>query len=414
MKKDTSGKKKGNTSKSIRYKRSKNNPEDLRKEWKELKLQNKKLRQHKKQLEKKIDNLKEENRKLFHKIQEEGEKKDQIGIRLPSDSVIKGDIESEKKIEVENEVRIVGSLRSEKDIILGYGNKIQGDVVSNNGDVKAGNATEIGGIIKGKTIHLAEGVKAGQIKGEEKIILEDNCEVSDIFALGDVDLGKNVKIDGTIRHAGDFSVSRGINVTNSIIPKSKEELEIEAVENMTSSLPFLPMIIREGFGGSEDEFAAEEREEFGKDPVRDKIDDVRSLIRSARDENIDISEEKSDLKEGISLFKKGKYAEAEDRFSKCKTSLEKKLGVEKEETESEMEKEETHEGIEEEGPKEHEKENTIKAFQEIQGVGPSLAEELYANGFHSIDELKEASQSELLKINGIGESFSKTIKENLD
>jgi len=296
MKDKSYGKKKSNSSRSTRNKKSKNDPNDLRKESNQLKLKNKKLKQRKRQLEEKIDSLKEENRKLLHRIEEEHGEKEDIGIRLPSDSVVKGDLESEKKIEVENEVRIVGSLRSDKDIILGYGNQIQGDVISEEGDVKAGNSTEIGGIVKGKTIHLAEGVKTGQIKGEEKIILEDNCEVSDIFALGDVDIGENVKIDGTIRHAGDFSVSRGINVTDSIVPNSRGELDKEAEEKMTSSLPFLPMIIREGFGeieDEEDEIEEEEREEKDKDSVRDKIYDVRSLIRSARDENIRIYQKKN-------------------------------------------------------------------------------------------------------------------------
>ena len=420
MKNDNHGKKKSNPSRPTRNKKPKNDLDELRKERKQLKLKNKRLEQRKRQLEEKIDHLKEENRKLLHRIEEEHGKKDEIGIRLPSNSVIKGDLESEKKIEVENEVRIMGSLRSDKDIILGYGNQIQGDVISKEGDVKAGNATEIGGVVKGETIHLAEGVKAGQIKGEEKIILEDNCEVSDIFALGDVDIGENVKIDGTIRHAGDFSVSRGINVTDSIIAKSKEELEKEAEEKMKSSLPFLPMIIREGFGEieeEEDEIEQQKREdkERDEDSARDKIDDVRSLIRSAMDKNIDISDEKSDLKEGISLFKKGKHAEAEDRFAECKLSLEKKLNI-KGETDIESE---TYAGrIEDDSEKEKtdevEKEKIIKKFEEIKGVGPSLAEELYESGFHSIEELKEASESELVKIDGIGDSFSKTIKENID
>jgi len=437
-----SGKKQGTSSKSTPNKRSKNDLNDLRKEKKELKLKNKRLKQRQRQLEEKIDNLKEENRKLLHRIEEEHGKKDEIGIRLPSDSVIKGDLESEKKIEVENEVRIVGSLKSDKDIILGYGNQIQGDVISKEGDVKAGNATEIGGVVKGQKIHLAEGVQAGQIKGEGKIILEDNCEVSDIFALGDVDIGENVKIDGTIRHAGDFSVSRGINVTDSIIPKSREELDKEAEEKMKSSLPFLPMIIREGFGETEDEEdeiqgiereekeredieregkeregkEREEREERDdKEIARDKINDIRTLIQSARDENIDISEEKSDLKEGISLFKRGKYAKADDRFAECKRSLEKKLNIEEEtDIKSETDVGEIEENVVDERTDEADKEKIIKKFEQIRGVGPSLAEEIYASGFHSIEELKEASQSELLEIDGIGESFSKTIKENID
>ncbi|MBS3790373.1 MAG: hypothetical protein KGY66_05600, partial [Candidatus Thermoplasmatota archaeon] len=187
----------------------KNNPgspselEKLKKDKKRLENSNKKLKQRKKQLEEKIDSLKEENRRLLNEVEESKGEKEEIGIRLPSDTVIKGDVESEKEIEVGSEVRILGSLRSENDIILGYGNQIDGDVISEKGDVKVGNATEIGGIIKGEKIRLAEGVRAGQIKGKEKIDIDENCEVSDLFALGDLNLGKNVKIDGTLRHAGE-------------------------------------------------------------------------------------------------------------------------------------------------------------------------------------------------------------------
>ncbi|MEF8832722.1 MAG: helix-hairpin-helix domain-containing protein [Candidatus Thermoplasmatota archaeon] len=56
----------------------------------------------------------------------------------------------------------------------------------------------------------------------------------------------------------------------------------------------------------------------------------------------------------------------------------------------------------------------IETFQGIKGVGPALAEELYANGFYSIEDINEASRSELLEIDGIGKAFSKTIKDNLD
>lgn len=393
--------------------------QDLRKENKQLTVINEKLKQRKKELERKIDSLKETNRKLLHNIEERKGENDEAGIRLPSDSIIKGDIESEKKIEVENEVRVLGSLRSEKDITLGYGNKIKGDVISEKGNVKVGNASEIGGVIKGNNIHLAEGVRTGQIKGKEKITIDDNCEVLDIFALGDVNIGEDVRIEGTIRHASDFSTSRGITVTDSIVPQSIEELDREAEKTMNESLPLLPMIIQEGFRNAEDDVQEKEsKEEANTDSVRHEIDQVRGLIKSARDENIDISKERSDLKKGVSLFKNGEYEKAEDRFTKCKHSLEKKLGIdvepEKEESEEDAKEQIFKESEKETELNESEKEKIIESFQTIQGVGPSIAEELYAGGFHSIEELRDASESELSEIEGIGKSFSKTIKDELD
>ncbi|MBS3817871.1 MAG: hypothetical protein KGY76_09960 [Candidatus Thermoplasmatota archaeon] len=415
----------------------KNNPgptselQKLKKDKKRLENSNKKLKQRKKQLEEKIDSLKEENRRLLHEREESEGGKEETGIKLPSDTVIKGDIESEKQIEVGSEVRILGSLRSENDIILGYGNQIDGDVISEKGDVKVGNATEIGGIIKGEKIRLAEGVRAGQIKGKEKIDIDENCEVSDLFALGDLNLGTNVKIDGTLRHAGELAASRGITITDSVMPQSKEELEREADETMSESLPSLPMIIREGFGkdelGEEESKEEEEEEEEEVESVRDKIEEIRSLLKSAREENVDILEERNTLKEGVSLLKRGENEQAEDKFTKCKLSLEEKLESEEissddevDEEESEGEVEETETGIveeklvsESEETSRMEKEEIIEKFQEIQGVGPSLARDLYEGGFHSVEELREASESELLEIDGIGKSFANRIKDNL-
>jgi large subunit ribosomal protein L32e len=47
------------------------------------------------------------------------------------------------------------------------------------------------------------------------------------------------------------------------------------------------------------------------------------------------------------------------------------------------------------------KDDVIKAFTKLQGVGKTKAELLYSNGFTSMDKLKKASQEDLVKVKGI-------------
>jgi len=185
-----------------------------------------------------------------------------------------------------------------------------------------------------------------------------------------------------------------LKIKNKKLKQHKEELE-EKIDSLKEENRKLLHQIEEGKEGTEIDGGS----------LRHNVENIRNLIKSARDQRLDISEEKTYLKEGISLFKKGEYAEAEDRFTECQRMLEKNLDIEDHGNEVDVEEQNTNEG---------EKEEVIENLQKIQGIGPSLAEEIYAEGFYSIEELKEASESELLEINGIGKSFSKTIKDDLD
>ncbi len=89
-------------------------------------------------------------------------------------------------------------------------------------------------------------------------------------------------------------------------------------------------------------------------------------------------------------------------------------------TEEEMEEEEE---AEEEGEEEQEEEEeepempskpeVVEQFQDIEGIGPTIAEKLYEGGFHTFQQLKDASRDELTDVKGIGESVSETIYEEL-
>ncbi len=59
------------------------------------------------------------------------------------------------------------------------------------------------------------------------------------------------------------------------------------------------------------------------------------------------------------------------------------------------------------------KDDVIKEFMKIKGVGKAKAEALYVNGFDSLDKLKKASVEDLTKISGINEALAKGIKKEL-
>ncbi len=60
------------------------------------------------------------------------------------------------------------------------------------------------------------------------------------------------------------------------------------------------------------------------------------------------------------------------------------------------------------------KEDVVKEFSSLKGVGKAKAELLYENGFTSLEKLKKASVKDLTKIKGINEKLVKEIKNQLD
>lgn len=59
------------------------------------------------------------------------------------------------------------------------------------------------------------------------------------------------------------------------------------------------------------------------------------------------------------------------------------------------------------------KEDVIKEFTKIKGIGKAKAELLHDKGFDSLDKLKKASAKDLVKIDGITETIAKNIKDHL-
>lgn len=67
-----------------------------------------------------------------------------------------------------------------------------------------------------------------------------------------------------------------------------------------------------------------------------------------------------------------------------------------------------------EGPPEGEPEAAESStLEDIDGIGPDLAEKLKEAGYHSPDDLRSASDEELLAIDGLGNAKLKQIREDL-
>lgn len=95
-----------------------------------------------------------------------------------------------------------------------------------------------------------------------------------------------------------------------------------------------------------------------------------------------------------------------------KIVTDKELKEEKEEEEKAVEAEEDKE-VEKPKEKKVTKSEVLAEFQEIKDVGPTMAEKLYDGGFKSVEQLKAASRDDLIKIDGVGPSFSEKIYKAL-
>ncbi len=101
-----------------------------------------------------------------------------------------------------------------------------------------------------------------------------------------------------------------------------------------------------------------------------------------------------------------------DEEIEMKVITEEELEEEKEEEEEEKEEREEKEEEEEEA-KVPSKPEVIEQFKDIKGVGPTTAEKLYEGGYHTIQQLTDASKEELTEVEGIGKAVSETIYKAL-
>jgi len=143
---------------------------------------------------------------------------------LKSNSNIAEDINSETSIEVQEGVTLKGSLKSKEDIILNENTAIQGDIISESGDVEIGKDCKINGEISGNTISISERSKVKDLNAKEDVVLKNNTRVRNILSQRDVKIYENVEIDGGIDYGGQLDLNgEYINIRGRIRPIDEEE-----------------------------------------------------------------------------------------------------------------------------------------------------------------------------------------------
>jgi len=181
-------------------------------------------------LKEEVDELNNENNELIEELDDYKRKgkyaiQTEDKITLPDESKINGSIKSEGGLELLNSVIVYGSIEAVSDIVIGDDVTIEGSVISDTGSVTIGSKSEIDGIIKGTRIEMADNSKSGNIQSSGDVILNQSVEVSNVTAVGDVKLNKGVKIQGKLEYAGDLNGAKGVTITESVFPLSREEVE---------------------------------------------------------------------------------------------------------------------------------------------------------------------------------------------
>jgi len=143
---------------------------------------------------------------------------------LKSNSNIAEDIESENSIEVQKGVTLKGSLKSKKNIVLNENTTIQGDVISESGDIDIGKDCKITGEISGNSISISERSKVNDVNAKEDVLLRNNTRVRNILSQKDVKIFENVEIDGGIDYAGQLDLNgEYINIRGRIRPIDEDD-----------------------------------------------------------------------------------------------------------------------------------------------------------------------------------------------
>lgn len=193
------------------------------------------------QLRKELEELNEENERLMEDSSKSSIETGDYGVKstqeltLHSNSEVHGDILCEDTLTVEDGVIIKGSIEADGDINLGNETEVEGDVISINGYVFVGRSSKIEGMIKGKEISLDKETSAGDLESDSNVTIEEETSVGDISALGDVELKDNVKVDGSVEYAGSLQAGNRVTITDSVLPRTREEIEGEVEEELEES-----------------------------------------------------------------------------------------------------------------------------------------------------------------------------------
>ena len=241
-------------------------------------------------LENQIEELNEENKRLMDDI-EQREGPEEVGgvaiksgddLVLKSNSEVHGDIQCTESVTLEDSVNIAGTIRAESDIFIGKDCQVEGDLISEEGAVEVGSGCMISGMIKGNGVVIAEDVNSADIESQNDVTIKKNSQVADVTALGNVELEDGVKVEGSIEYAGGLSAGNRVTITDSVIPRSKEEIEGEDLEAEEE--------LEEEAEEREEELEEEEEQEEGSEETEEEAEDEGEEEEEGSEEDLDYKE----------------------------------------------------------------------------------------------------------------------------
>ncbi|MEF8874503.1 MAG: helix-hairpin-helix domain-containing protein, partial [Candidatus Thermoplasmatota archaeon] len=216
----------------------------------------------------------------------------------------------------------------------------------------------------------------------------------------DKDKASVVKEFTTIRGVGP-SIARNLYDSGYHSIEQLKEAGTEDIKNIEGIGATQAGLIHESVQGfkKEEQEVREDLSEEGalKEFLDKKIQKIESLISSAKEKGIDVSEEETLLVEGTSLYEEERLEEAEEKLSNCHTRIEERLSSESEKKAERISREEA-----------------LEELRRLKGLGATKAETLYENGIRSLKDLEEVSKEDLQDIKGIGPALSEKILESVE
>lgn len=186
------------------------------------------------ELKEEVDELNEENDELLEELDRYQSRSEYVidtdeDLSVPMGSEIEGGINCGGCIEIEDSVVVHGSVQCSKDIKVGDKVKFEGDLISE-GEVEIGASTEIEGSVRGTFVHFGERSSAEDIECKGEVVLDEETEVDNVIAEGDVEMKKGSECNGKVKFGGEFDGAEGITIAESLKPLPKDEIDEELNE----------------------------------------------------------------------------------------------------------------------------------------------------------------------------------------
>ncbi len=149
------------------------------------------------------------------------------GVDIKPGSVIDRDLFSETDLRIGSDSTVKGSLEADGDVIIEEEVIIQGYATSNQGDVDIGPDSKVEGDVKGNSVALSERSRVKDIRAEDKVVLKRGSSVENVYCEKDIDISENVNIVGDIYYGGDLELKKSdITITKKIHPvKNLEKIK---------------------------------------------------------------------------------------------------------------------------------------------------------------------------------------------